>query len=242
MGDIMYKSRFFTSGKFKLKRMKKLFLVLLLLQNCLIVGQAKIGSVAGVEETTNMSAYGTRVVVKKPLKNTVQGHQYYENENKLASVYVNGKKMRRAYVRYNTLNDEIEVTEIFNVLKRENIRVVLDEGYVYKMLDYEGTKQFFVFLKEGKNSLVMKVEKKVKQGQKGIDAYEQTTNDKYIEKRSYFILKADGDLLKVKLKQKDVLKVLEDKKNEIEKYVSSKGLNYKKENDLIRIVGYYNTL
>lgn len=228
MGDIMYKSRFFTSGKFKLKRMKKLFLVLLLLQNCLIVGQAKIGSVAGVEETTNMSAYGTRVVVKKPLKNTVQGHQYYENENKLASVYVNGKKMRRAYVRYNTLNDEIEVTEIFNVLKRENIRVVLDEGYVYKMLDYEGTKQFFVFLKEGKNSLVMKVEKKVKQGQKGIDAYEQTTNDKYIEKRSYFILKADGDLLKVKLKQKDVLKVLEDKKNEIESTFPQKGLIIKK--------------
>lgn len=238
----MYINRFFTWEKFKLKRMKKLFLVLLLLQNCLVVGQAKTGSVAEAEETTNMSAYGTRVVVKKPPKYSVQGHQYYENENKLASVYVNGKKMRRAYVRYNTLNDEIEVTEIFNILKKENIRVVLDEGYVYKMLDYEGTKQFFVFLKEGKNSLVMKVEKKIKQGQNAVDAYEQTTNDKFIEKRSYFILKAGGDLLKIRLKQKDILKALEDKKNEIEKYVSSKKLNYKKESDLIRIVGYYNTL
>ncbi|WP_271765869.1 hypothetical protein [Aquimarina algiphila] len=219
--------------------MKNLFLVILLLKMYMAVGQ---NSISRAEELSDMGAYGTRVVVRKPIKNTVQGHQYYENENKLASVYINGKKLRRAYVRYNSLNDEIEVTEVFNILKKENIKVVLDKGYVYKMLDFEGTKQFFIFLKEGKNSLVMKVEKRIKQGENAIDAYKQSTNAKYIEKRRYFILTSEGDLLRVKLKQKDVLKVLGDKKNEIKKYVSSKGLNYKKENDLIRIVSYYNTL
>ncbi len=222
--------------------MKNLFLLLLLSKAYMVLGQVKSDSISKAGETSNLSAYGTRVVVRKPSKYSVQGHQYYENENKLASVYVNGKKSRRTFVRYNALNDEIEVTEIFNILKKENINVVLDEGYIYKVLDFEGTKQFFVFLKEGKNSLVMKVEKKIKEGKDAIGGYEQTTNDKYVEKRSYFILKTGGDLFKIKLKQKDILKVLGDKKTEIEKYASSKKLNFKKEEDLIKIVGYYNTL
>ncbi len=219
-----------------------MFLALLLIQTFLSIGQSKNDLIVEDEETSNLSAYGTRVVVKKPSKNIIQGHEYFENENKLASVFVNKQKSRRAFVRYNALNDQIEVTEVFNVLKRDNIEIVLDEGYAYKVLDFEGTKQFFVFLKEGKTSLVMKVEKKIKQGREAIGGYQKTTKDKYVEKHSYFILNEEGELLKMRLKEKDILRVLGDRKSEIEKYISSKKLNCKKEKDVVKIVNYYNTL
>ncbi|MBQ0737465.1 hypothetical protein [Aquimarina celericrescens] len=222
--------------------MKELTIFLLLLYISNLAGQKVESDTYNITEVSELSAYGTRVVLRKSGKDHIQGDQYYESKNRLASIYVDGKKTRRSYVRYNAMTDEIEVTEVFNILKREDIEIVLDEGYMYKILDFNGTKQFFIFLKEGKISLVMKVEKIIKNGKGIVTGYEQTTPTKYVEKRSYFIKRDGDDLLSIKLKKKDILRALGDKKDEIEKYVTSKKLSYKKESDLIKIISYYNKL
>ncbi|GAA3508688.1 hypothetical protein GCM10022393_20350 [Aquimarina addita] len=58
---------------------------------------------------------------------------------------------------------------------------------------------------------------------------------------SYY-LEENGVILELPVGKKDLLATLSDKKNELEKYISSEKINPKKEEDLLRLVSRYNAL
>ena len=61
------------------------------------------------------------------------------------------------------------------------------------------------------------------------------------EEKFYTINKAE--LVVLKLKKKDILKVIDqDKQQAILKYVKEKNLSYKKENDVLKLLIYYDAL
>ncbi len=210
-----------------------------------MVGQQTIDFGADPEGNSTISPYSTTMIVRNaPADKTILGNQYYEEYNSLATVYIDKKKAHKCLVRYNAFNDEIEVTEndkAFNMLKIDNIEVVLDR-YSYKLFDYEGKKQFFIVFNKGRYSFGIKAKKKIKEGKQASTSYETSRPSRYIEVNKYFIIDTEkSEIRNIKLNKKEVIKVL-DKKDEIQKVASSKKLSFKKEKDLIKIMNLYNSL
>lgn len=211
-----------------------------------MIGQETIGGGASNPSgNTAIGPFSSTMMVRQKARNTsIKGHQYYEESNEMATIYVNKKLVRKCLVRYNAFNGELEYVDDnkrFNMLKVDNLEVALKK-YRYKLFDYEGDRQFFIIYNKGPFSLGVKALKKIKQGKEAVTSYEASTPSKYIDNNKYFIINNEkGEVKGIKLKKKDILKVL-NKKDELEKFASSKKLNFKKEADLARIIDYYNTL
>ncbi len=226
--------------------MKNLFILFLIISNTVMIGQETFGG--GASDPSGNTAIGpfssTIIVQQKARNTTIKGHQYFEENNEMATIYVNKKQVRQCLVRYNAFNGELEYVDNnkrFNMLKVENLEVALKK-YSYKLYEYDGDRQFFIVYNEGPFSLGMKALKKIKQGKEAVTSYDASTPSKYIENNKYFIINNEkGEVKKVKLKKKDILKVL-DKKEELEKFASSKKLSFKKEKDVIKIINYYSSL
>ncbi|WP_062061014.1 hypothetical protein [Aquimarina longa] len=228
----------------------RILLITLLLSNVLVYGQSTIinTSDSGGDFSSNLSPYNSQIVIKKATKSRIKGHVYNEESNKLATIYIGKRKSTRSFVRYNAFNGEMEMTveggKVYNMIKRDGVKVVLDDGYTYTIFDHEGLKQFFVVKNKNKGrfSLLLKIAKKIKQGRPGRGGYGNSIPSKYIEDNKYFIFDSEkGEMMNVKLKKKEILHVL-GKKNEIEKFTSSNKLSYKKEKHIVKIINYYNTL
>ena len=221
-----------------------LFLVIFFL-SLVTIGQQTIDNGADPEGKSLLSPYGTTMIIRNTNTSAnIKGHQYYEEYNGLATVYINAKRVRKCLVRYNAFNDEIEVTEnqkVFNLLKVNHMEVVLDD-YSYKVFDYKGNKHFFIMLNKGRYSLAIKKDKKIKGGRQADSGYQTNIPSRYIEINKYFIIDNDtGEIKSLKLKKKEVLNLLH-KKEEIQKMASSKKLNFRKEKDVITILDYYNSI
>ncbi|WP_438709984.1 hypothetical protein ACSTS3_11300 [Aquimarina muelleri] len=220
--------------------------LLLFLLTISMTGQQTIDNGADPEGNSFISPYSTTMIVRnKEIDRTIKGHQYYEEHNSLATIYINKKRDRKCLVRYNAFNDEIEVSQkdqAFNILKIDNIEVAL-EKYSYRLFNYEGDKHFFITFNKGRYSLAIKTQKKIKGGRQARTGYETSSPSRYISINKYFVVDNEKEEIKsIKLKKKNIIEVLNDKKDQVEKFVSSKKLNLKKEEDVIAVIDYYNTL
>lgn len=65
---------------------------------------------------------------------------------------------------------------------------------------------------------------------------------KYEKKEKYFCKISDNKFVQIDLKKKSIINLLGDKSSQIEKYVSDSKLSYSSEEDLIKILDFYNTL
>ncbi len=175
----------------------------------------------------------------------VQGSPYYEENYKEADIYINKEFNTKYLARYNAVKDEIEIYKdnlTFALLKREDFETVFAK-YRYKILEYEGAKGYYIVFNDfDKTTLLLKPKKNFKEGQEPKSSYGSYIPPKFVEDYKYYIRSQSGSILRIKLKKKEILKVLENKKNEVENFVSSGKLNYKKKEDVIKIIDYYNTL
>lgn len=73
----------------------------------------------------------------------------------------------------------------------------------------------------------------------------QTQNSipqEYKEKANYYIKNSSGKYIKTKLKKKNILKLLNDKDSEVNAFVVSNKINFKKEHDVVKLLDYYHKL
>ncbi|MDY8137713.1 hypothetical protein [Aquimarina sp. 2201CG5-10] len=207
------------------------------------------------QSTTVISPTGTAIRLNtfaKPINEKVitedgiAGSKYHEEKYKMATVYLNGKVIHEYAIRYNAYHDEIEILngeKPFALLKQDGVEVVL-KNYSYVMMKNDvGIKGYFIdFNKDASTSLVLKPKKTLKKAVEPSSGLGGTMPPTFTEDYQYYIKDKSGNLKTVRLKKKDLLKVLNDKKSEIEKYASSSKLSYKKEKDVIKILDHYNTL
>jgi len=74
------------------------------------------------------------------------------------------------------------------------------------------------------------------------DEDKDIANDVFILSENYFLQKKGENALPVPLNKKCFLNVFGDKKDQVSKFVKKEGLNPKRDEDLKRIVDYYNSL
>jgi len=67
-------------------------------------------------------------------------------------------------------------------------------------------------------------------------------NKKYITVTKFYILGQNKKYVNVKLKEKEILNALSNKKSELKKYIKTNKLNLKKEKDVINLLKHYHSL
>ncbi|TYP73478.1 hypothetical protein [Aquimarina intermedia] len=227
--------------------MKYAILLLFVIQINFLKAQANIGASYAPGQATVVNAFSVPLAIRNEKRDDViQGHPYYEEKEKLAIVYSHAtKSSTRCLIRYNALRDQIEIFQnnaVHNMIKREDIKVEVEgEDYYYKIKEYEGDKMFFVLFNEGTNTLALRIEKRIKLGQKAVTNYDKDIPSRYAEKKQYYLIKKDS-IFPIRLKKKDISPLLIDPSGKLKAKISSDKLKFKKEEDLIEIIDFYNTL
>ncbi|WP_108866898.1 hypothetical protein [Aquimarina aquimarini] len=225
--------------------MKTIFTLFLILNSTLLIAQEITGNVSDPGSNNVISPFGSTMIVRNnSTDEVIKGHQYYEERDQIATVYIKGKPVKKCLVKYNGFNEEIEYLEKdkrYNLLKLDDMEVKLNK-YSYRLFDHKGDKKFFLVYNKGMFSLGLLAIKKIREGKQATSSYESSTPSRYIENYKYFIINnKDKVVTDIKLKKKEILKTL-GKKEELEKFAKSRKLSFKKESDLVKIIKYYNTL
>ncbi|MGB1211113.1 MAG: hypothetical protein ACPG41_06795 [Lacinutrix venerupis] len=120
----------------------------------------------------------------------------------------------------------------------------LDNVVLRKFNDTESNKSRFHFvLSQGEKLTLTKAYfSTIKEGTINVMTKLKETSDKYILNDDYYISKDNSTVEKIRLKKKHLLNVMSDAKKEIADYVKRNDLSYKEEDDVIKIIKYYNTL
>ena len=184
---------------------------------------------------------------------TIKGSPYEEERFQLgkASNKLNDKPAPY-YLRYNIYNDVIEMKgslndgEIKGLIKSLNIYAkILNKEYHFEIYsdDNKKTKKgYFILLAEANNSsLYLKKIKVFKDKQEAKDSFHKDIPATFKDSEKYYY-KKDRVLLPLSTKKKDLLKRLSDKENELKIYIKSKKIDLKKEEDLIKLFNYYDSL
>lgn len=124
----------------------------------------------------------------------------------------------------------------FRLLLEDNRSSSYKSGY--KPIDGNTEKNFYQILYDGNTQLLKRKLKKIIEDRPYNSA---VTIKSFQEVELYYIAKAN-EPIKIKKDKKQILSVLNDRTVELEKYIQQYKLNVKEEEDLIKLIAYYNTL
>ncbi|MBW2938653.1 hypothetical protein KXJ69_11080 [Aureisphaera sp. CAU 1614] len=201
----------------------------------------------------------------------IRGEQYWDSfklyeealENAEGSPYANpdflpgrlykGKESvsNIMFLRYNGMSDEIEVkptegtTQIQTIIKDPEIFAkVGDEMYMY--VESENPDENGGYFKIVKDlqvyDLVKKVKITFKEAQFAKTSYDKNTPAQFITETTYFLTDDKGTFYELPNSKAKILKVMAKKKSEVKAFMQKGNIDITKENDLSRLVTYFNSL
>lgn len=166
----------------------------------------------------------------------------------------NSDSLAGIQMRYNTLNDELEVLAD----KGKNDIRVIRGSQLKSFTTYAGTnpkvyvnagtfksekplKGFAKVLVQGNLSLIEYFYPKITKPNynPGFATGEKNT---IVRQGSNYYVVSDGTAEKVTLSRKGILSVMKDKQKDVEAYVKEKDVNFKSEEDVVRLFQFYNGL
>ncbi|GAB2558390.1 hypothetical protein [Spirosoma aerophilum] len=133
-------------------------------------------------------------------------------------------------------------------VKRFTLKNNEGQTYVFKRLPTAKTNDqalkdgYFLVLYEGKNALLKRVSKSFKPADYKNPYSNDVRYDAFRDTFSYYLLKPDQTLTKVKLSDKSIIDALGDKKEELKAFVKQENLYFKTDNDAITLVRKFDSL
>lgn len=204
-----------------------------------------------VDQMNNMENLIRALSFQSNMENKVEnieGSAYLNDEFETGDVLLTtGVKYTGIPLKYNIYNDRIEFQnqagKIYNINNPESIRELSigESRFIYTdcFRNKKSTKAITEVISEGKTSLLKHHRIKI-QPAKPAQTHQEALAAKFIKIPSeYLIMKAGGNAVFFKNK-KELLVLLSDKRNVINELISRENLSVKQENDLVRIVGFYN--
>ncbi|NAS14404.1 hypothetical protein [Poritiphilus flavus] len=178
------------------------------------------------------------------------GSPYLNDEFRYGRVYAYDSLKLKGEMRYNAYKSEIEVAEdddsYFSLLKRPYISVeIADERF--EMMPYTDENElsrvaYFNPKNKGEAVLLFKPEIKLRKGRVPNTSYDRYVPPTYIDISSYYLKMGDEPARKIRLKKKDLVQALKSKKDSVLVYIKESDLKLSKEQDVIKLLNYYNTL
>jgi len=192
----------------------------------------------------------------------VDGHPFLINDWYQGNLVKNdGSVTEKMPLNYNLLENAVATTKMLNGQKTyvklnnadySGFMITDDKNNVHlykKILGPEFTKakkedKFYLIVDAPNNSILLETNKKFKDPNASGWSAATTTNKrgKYVESTEVYVKTSKGTFSKVKLNNKDITKVLDDKGKELKDFIASKKLKIKEAADLIPVMTYYRTL
>ena len=157
---------------------------------------------------------------------------------------IDGKSFKVPNGNYNAKANQIvsnfakDSSFVFNASSIESVTI---NSYVAKRYKTEEGKFRFFFdaTPHSEIKLLKAYVATIKSGQINVMTKLKTSPDKYILRDHLMVSTDNKTAVKMRLKKKTILKLFNDKKALIEKFVDDNDLSYKEEKDLVKIFNYY---
>lgn len=192
----------------------------------------------------------SRTVNLKTAPKNVSGSPYFSEKFQRGTIYKNNTVLKsNINLRYNASRDLVEIE--FNQNQSKILRnsssiyaVINNKQYVYiqDTLDEENNGYFIALHKDQKMSLYKKQEKIFREGKKSINSMTSDIPATYKTKETLFLVNDKGILQELPKSKNGKIKSFTNHIKELKLYVKENNLNINKENQLIKLVTYYNTL
>jgi len=222
--------------------MKHLVAVVILF--CLLPDIAK--AQLWLDEYSLRNAYGKR----KLSLDYIEGSPFLNKEYKLAVVTSSdGQVFKDVPLRYNCYNDVFEFLRegnAFEIIPKEKASKAEFDKQVFRLMDYEagGTvkgKGYFEILAEGKATLCKRASIKFFE-EEPLKGYADPVRPRFDDFKETFWVSIKETPAKLITNSKKLIEILDDKKSDIQSYISKQKLGVKKADDLKKIIDYYNSL
>jgi hypothetical protein len=176
----------------------------------------------------------------------VQGSPFLSDDWSVGAVKLTSNK---EYDGMKLMYDQVDDRLIFKnhagqaQLFAEPVREFTLSGRVFrkgfKPVDGASPMAFYEVLADGKTQLLKRTTKKIFEEV----PYGSSTKVKKIQSNeTYYLSKSEHTLLKIRKDKKALLSELSDKKPDLEKYIKTNRLDLKQDEDMAKLVAYYNTL
>ncbi len=161
----------------------------------------------------------------------------------------NGDIYQNIPLRYNKYEDRIEFEDVngkdLYIDNPSDYKFIIidDQQYIYGefLKENKKVKGYYVLLEVGKVSLLKKQLCGLKKAEPAKPFQDPKPAKFYTKTDEFYILINQKNIEKVK-NEKECLAILQDQKNKLAKYIKSEKLKVKKEEDLKKLIEYYNTL
>ena len=182
----------------------------------------------------------------------IEGSPYF-NENWEPGYFIktNGKGTKKYPMRLNIYKNQLEFKFDENTIYVASPKPI--KGFVLNA--YNGSdllfmkgfdipnsdvsqKTFLEVLHDGKTKLLVHHSCKFNEGHSK-DMFTGKFTDRYVSTSNYYLMNATGQFEQVKLREKDILKTLESRGDELKAFIDQKDLNLKKEEDVITFLVEY---
>lgn len=180
-----------------------------------------------------------------------QGSPYLNKEFVEGKVTVNNDMTYNREIRYNAYSDFFEFKDEKDEIKslqKSAIVTVIIEGKFFELYDYlsnnTSKEGYFEKLNRSGNTILLKqYSKKFIDAVKANSGYQEDKPAKFVLNETYFVKKDElSPAIKIILKKKNILRVLNDKEVLIKEYISKKKPNFKNEQEVAQLFDYYNSL
>ena len=177
----------------------------------------------------------------------VEGSPYIDEEFKIGKVTVDTKSFSTP-LRYNGYLDLFEIktvqNEVIALLRRPDLSIQLDDTE-YKLTSYiddNGNRRYgyLKFLYSGDISFLKKEGVIKKDAVKAPNSYSKDKPARLEPIEEYFIKKEGLIAEEVRLKRKDILRIINNK--EVTNFVKKNNLKLKKESEIIQTLRFFNTI
>lgn len=219
-------------------------------------------SVAQVEAVASNTGFNIRTFDPYTGKNLIpteyspdiEGSPYLLSQFTPANIILlNGSTMKNMLLRFNQEKNEISFTDSLNnkfIFNKQVVRkvvfntifsnsgsfLVLKSGF--PAIDKQDSNYLYEALAEGKIDLIKKNEKVIQTIKNELSG---EVRKEFVEYNSYYIFSNKT----IKLYRNDksaLLDMMTDKQREVDAYIASNKINFKKNADVVKLVSYYNSL
>jgi len=182
----------------------------------------------------------------------IQGDPYIFKDFQKGILYVNSDEKAEVDIRYDIFADQMHLKDkdqIYAIIHPEKVKLIEAGSYKFIYSAYlksPGDKEpeessYFILRAEGKCMLLLKKNIRI-QDPEPPKLYQEAKPAKFVfTSDSYFIKLESKTAVRIKNK-KDLLTVLVDQSDAIDKYITANRLDIRDLNDLEKIVVYYNGL
>ncbi|MDP2687437.1 MAG: hypothetical protein Q8O62_09460 [Aequorivita sp.] len=183
--------------------------------------------------------------------NGIKEEAYLNSNFMVGNIYQDENLIKAGVpMRYNAYADEIEIKnhvseENYGALMKDESIYVKIEKDIYVFIPFDGSNEkggYFNIIADGKTYDLYKKTKAVfEEPYTAATSYEKNKPASFTKESKYYLMK-NGTLYELPDNTSSILKMMEDKKQEVKVFVKKNNLDLHKEEDLSKIVLYFDSL